>query len=59
MRLVVSDGRVTVGTFAVRNDRFLVTLRDGSHQQIYFSLTATTLTLKFPDGRSTVFSRVR
>ncbi len=59
MRLVGRDGRVTVGTFAVRNDRFLVTLRDGSHQQIYFSLTATTLTLKFPDGRSTVFSRVR
>ena len=58
MRLVGRDGRVTASTFGIKEDRLLLTLRDGSHLDLRFTLTATTLTLTFPDGRTISFSKV-
>ena len=58
MRLVGRDGRETVSTFGIKEDRLLLTLRDGSHLDLRFTLTAATLTLTFPDGRTISFSKV-
>ena len=59
MRLSDRNGRITASTFGIRGDRLLLTLRDGSHLDLRFTLTATTLTLTFPDGRSIPFSRAQ
>ena len=59
MRLVGRDGRITASTFGIRDDRLLLTLRDGSHLDLRFTLTATALTLTFPDGRTVSFSKVQ
>lgn len=59
MRLVNREGWEMASTFGVKGDRLLLTLRNGSHLDLHFTLTATTLSLTFPDGRTAAFSRAR
>ena len=59
MRLVNQEGWEMASTFGIKGDKLLLTLRNGSHLDLRFTLTATTLTLTFPDGRAETFSRVQ
>ena len=57
MRLVNQEGWEMVSTFGIKGDKLLLTLRNGSHLDLRFALTANSLTLTFPDGRAATFSR--